>query len=369
MLQTLQVLKRNLAVDIVLFSELLDTLPLPSDCADAQIGIGLILVLVEAMLLFDALDAIVVRADHASRRAASIRRLPCGELFDDASEDIDFQLRLALAGRFLAFAHFLRRDEGHNERRHKQGAYDNAAPKEDDQITLREPSAIHEIRDGEQDRKRDGSLSARKGRDEALAKVELEFLTMLLTASARVEPVARADPRESNNIEKQRKRDNITDEREVAEGDIIPRMNHGLRQLCAQKHEHKAVQGEGEHTPHARRHDVHARDGRSDRMRGDHVDEARNNNGDNAAHVNGIGNRIHQKRNEDFKEYMKRRVLNTKRARLIDEELADIGEKRTDRDTAEKLNEEIPRRIEKGERPRHRGGNGELERHDAARIV
>lgn len=66
--------------------------------------------------------------------------------------------------------------------------------------------------------------------------------------------------------------------------------------------------------------------------------------GDNAAHVNGIGNRIHQKRNEDFEEHMKRRVLNAKRARLIDEELADIGEKRTDRDTAEKLNEEIPRR-------------------------
>ena len=129
MLQTLQVLKRNLAVDIVSLSELLDTLPLPSDCADAQIGIGLILVLVEAMLLFDALDAIVVRADHASRRAASIRRLPCSELFDDASEDINFQLRLALAGRFLAFAHFLRRDEGHNKRRHKQGAYDNAATK------------------------------------------------------------------------------------------------------------------------------------------------------------------------------------------------------------------------------------------------
>ena len=241
MLQTLQVLKRNLAVDIVLFSELLDTLPLPSDCADAQIGIGLILVLVEAMLLFDALDAIVVRADHASRRAASIRRLPCGELLDDASEDIDFQLRLALAGRFLAFAHFLRRDEGHNERRHEQGAYDNAAPKEDDQITLREPSAIHEIRDGEQDRKRDGSLSARKGRDEALAKVELELLTALLATSARVEPVARADPRETNHVQKQRKRDNIADECEVAEGDIIPRMNHGLRQLCAQKHEHKAV--------------------------------------------------------------------------------------------------------------------------------
>ena len=74
MLQTLQVLKRNLAVDIVSFSELLDTLPLPSDCADAQIGIGLILVLVEAMLLFDALDAIVVRADHVSRRAASAVR-------------------------------------------------------------------------------------------------------------------------------------------------------------------------------------------------------------------------------------------------------------------------------------------------------
>ena len=66
---------------------------------------------------------------------------------------------------------------------------------------------------------------------------------------------------------------------------------------------------------------------------------------------------------------MERRVLNAKRARLVDKELAYVGKKRTDRDPPEKLDEKICRRIEKGERPRHCGRNGELERHDAARVV
>ena len=104
-------------------------------------------------------------------------------------------------------------------------------------------------------------------------------------------------------------------------------------------------------------------------MRGDHVDKTRNDYGDNSAHVNGIGDRVHQKRDKNFEEHMKRRVLNAKGARLIDEEFADIGKKCTDRDPPEKLNEKICRRIEKGKRPRHRGCDGELERHDAARIV
>ena len=148
---------------------------------------------------------------------------------------------------------------------------------------------------------------------------------MFLAASARVEPIARADPRESNHVQKQRERDNITDEREVAEGDIIPGVDHRLRQLRAQKHEDEAIQGKGEHAPYARGHNVHARDGRADRMRGDHVDKARNDHGDNAAHVNRVGNRVDQKRDEDFEEHMERRVLNAKRARLVDEELADVG--------------------------------------------
>ena len=66
---------------------------------------------------------------------------------------------------------------------------------------------------------------------------------------------------------------------------------------------------------------------------------------------------------------MERRVLNAKGARLVDEELADVGKKRTNRDSSEKLDEKICRRIEKGERPRHRGCDSELERHDAARVV
>ena len=96
------------------------------------------------MLLFDALDAIVVRADHVFSSRGEYPARFCRAVSSSTTllEDINFQLRLALAGRFLAFAHFLRRDEGHNERRHKQGAYDNAASKEDDQITLREPSAM-----------------------------------------------------------------------------------------------------------------------------------------------------------------------------------------------------------------------------------
>ena len=104
-------------------------------------------------------------------------------------------------------------------------------------------------------------------------------------------------------------------------------------------------------------------------MRGNHIDKTRNDYGDNSAHVNGIGDRVHQKRDENFEEHMKRRVLNAKRARLVDKELAYVGKKRTDRDSSEKLDEKICRRIEKGERPRHRGCDGELERHDAARVV
>ena len=245
------------------------------------------------MLLFDALDAIVIGADHAPRRAPGVRRLPCGELLDDASEDVDLQLRLAFACHLLAFAHLLRRNERNDKRRHEQGTHDNAAPEEDDEVALRESGTVHEIRDGEQDRKRDGALRACKRRDKALAKVKLELLTVLLATSARVEPVARADPRETNHVQKQRERDNIADKREVAEGDIVPRMNHRLRQLRAQKHEHEAVQGKREHAPYARGHDVHARDGRADCMRGDNVDKARNDHGDNATHVNGIGNRVH----------------------------------------------------------------------------
>ena len=104
-------------------------------------------------------------------------------------------------------------------------------------------------------------------------------------------------------------------------------------------------------------------------MRRDNVDKARNDHGDDAAHVNGIGDRVHQKRDEDFEEHVKRRVLNAKGARLVDEELAGITQKRTDRDAAEKLDEEISRRVEKGKRSRYRGGNGKLERHDTARVV
>ena len=104
-------------------------------------------------------------------------------------------------------------------------------------------------------------------------------------------------------------------------------------------------------------------------MRRDHVDKTRNDYGDNSAHVNSIGDRVHQKRDKNFEEHMKRRVLNAKGARLIDEELAYVGKKRTDRDPSEKLDEKICRRIEKGERPRHRGCDSELERHDAARVV
>ena len=104
-------------------------------------------------------------------------------------------------------------------------------------------------------------------------------------------------------------------------------------------------------------------------MRGDHVDKARNDHGDNAAHVNRVGDRVDQKRDEDFEEHMERRVLNAKRARLVDEELADVGKKRTDRDSPKKLDEKISRRIEEGKRPCHCGCDGELERHDAARVV
>ena len=293
MLQTLEVLERDLAVDVVSLGELLDAFPLPSNSANAQVRTGLVFVLVETMLLFDALDAIVIGADHAPRRAPGVRRLPCGELLDDASEDVDLQLRLAFACHLLAFAHLLRRNERNDKRRHEQGTHDNAASEEDDKVALRESGTVHEIRDGEQDRKRDGSLRACKRRDEALAEIEFELLTVLLATSARVEPVARADPRETNHVQKQCERDNIADKREVAEGDIVPSMNHRLRQLRAQKHEHEAVQGKREHAPYARGHDVHSRDGRADCMRGDHVDKTRNDHGDNATHVNGIGDRVH----------------------------------------------------------------------------
>ena len=106
------------------------------------------------------------------------------------------------------------------------------------------------IRDGEQDRKCDGALCAGKRRDEAFAKVELELFVVLLTAAARIEPVTRANPRKANNIEKQRERNDIADEREVAEGDVVPGVDHGLGQLGSQKHEHEAVQGKGENAPH-----------------------------------------------------------------------------------------------------------------------
>ena len=108
MLQTLEVLERDLAVDVVSFGELLDAFPLPSNSANAQVRTGLVFVLVETMLLFDALDAIVIGADHAPRRATGVWRLPCGELLDDAPEDVDLQLRLAFACHLLAFAHLLR---------------------------------------------------------------------------------------------------------------------------------------------------------------------------------------------------------------------------------------------------------------------
>lgn len=105
-------------------------------------------------------------------------------------------------------------------------------------------------------------LAPAKRREERAAQIAL--IEPALLGANHVEKIHGEHPQKARGQKHEGEPEDEQDERGVRDAHVLPRVLHGQGQLGSQKHEHDAVQGVGEHVPHAARDDVHARDRRPD---------------------------------------------------------------------------------------------------------